>query len=57
MQDPMAIAETVRAACMAAAREAYEEAGIRGLCAEGRWEYALDAILRMDLTAVVDAPR
>lgn len=34
------LAETVRVACIKAALDAYEEGGILGLCAEGRWEYA-----------------
>ncbi len=32
------VAEVVRSACLEAALEAYEDAGISGLCAEGRWE-------------------
>ena len=44
-------AEAVRAACLAAAREAYEDAGLRGLCAEGRWEAAIDAVEAIDLDA------
>jgi hypothetical protein len=44
-----AIAEAVREACVEAAIEAYEEAGIRGLCNEGRWEYAVAAVRRLDL--------
>ena len=47
------VAEAVRRACADAAAGAYEDAGIRGLCAEGRWEMALEAILRVDLDAVV----
>lgn len=43
------VAESVRAACIAAAREAYESAGISGLCAEGRWENAIGAIQTLDL--------
>jgi pentatricopeptide repeat protein len=27
---------------------AYEDAGISGLCAEGRWEMALDALRSID---------
>lgn len=49
------LAEAVRAACLDAARLAYEDAGIRGLCAEGRWEAAWTAIQRLDLSAVLDA--
>lgn len=43
------LAEKVRAACLAAAQAAYEDAGLSGLCAEGRWEIALDAICSLDL--------
>ena len=47
-------AEAVRAACLQAARAAYEDAGLSGICEEGRWELALDAIRSLDLDAVVD---
>ena len=50
------LVETVRAACLDAALKAYEDAGIRGLCAEGRWEAALAAIRHVDLSAVLEAP-
>ncbi len=49
---PLAAAEAVRAALVEAAREAYEQAGIAGLCAEGRWELALDAMRTLDLALV-----
>lgn len=39
----------VRQACIAAAIAAYEDAGMSGLCAEGRWELALDAMRHVDL--------
>ena len=48
------LAEAVRAACLEAARLAYEDAGIRGLCADGRWEAAWTAIHNLDLSAVLD---
>jgi pentatricopeptide repeat protein len=48
------VAETVRAACLNVARLAYEDAGIRGLCADGRWEAALTAIRQLDLSGIVD---
>lgn len=54
-QDLERIAEAVRGACLKAAREAYENAGISGLCEEGRWECALDAIRSLDLEAVIAA--
>ena len=49
------LAEAVRDACDKAAQEAYESAGISGLCEEGRWECALDAIRALDLEAVINA--
>ena len=48
--------EAVRAACLEAALLAYEDAGIRGLCAEGRWEAALAAIRHVDLSRVIEPP-
>ena len=48
------VADTVRAACLDVARLAYEDAGIRGLCADGRWEAALTAIRQLDLSGVFD---
>jgi hypothetical protein len=50
------LAETVRAACVDAAILAYEDAGIRGLCADGQWEAALAAIRQLDLAAVLGPP-
>jgi hypothetical protein len=38
---------------MKAALLAYDDAGIRGLCHEGRWEDALDALRHLDLRALV----
>jgi hypothetical protein len=49
-------AERVRAACMDAAVQAYEDAGIRGLCADGRWEAALAAIRQLDLCKALERP-
>ena len=50
------VAETVRAACLKAAQEAYENAGISGLCEAGRWECAVAAIQSLDLEAVINMP-
>jgi len=47
------LAEAVRQACLNAAREGYENAGISGLCEEGRWECAVDAIRALDIEAVI----
>ena len=51
---PATVVETVRAACLDAALLAYEDAGIRGLCAEGRWEAAVAAIRQLDLSRVLE---
>jgi hypothetical protein len=53
---PALLVETVRAACLDAALLAYEDAGIRGLCADGRWEAALAAIRQLDLSGVLEPP-
>ncbi len=47
------VAEAVRAACVRAALEGYEQAGMDGLCHEGAWEAAVDAIRALDLNAIV----
>lgn len=47
-------AVAVREACLKAAQEAYENAGISGLCEEGRWECAVAAICALDLESVID---
>ncbi len=46
---------SVREACLKAAQEAYESAGISGLCEEGRWECAVSAIRSLDLEAIIDS--
>lgn len=50
------LAETVRSACLQAALAAYEDAGLRGLCEEGRWEAAVGAIQSIDLRKFVQEP-
>jgi hypothetical protein len=51
----MQMAEAVRQACLVAALQAYEDAGLSGLCHEGRWECAVDAIRAMPLRPLVHA--
>jgi len=46
-------AEAIRAALRKAATAAYEDAGVQGLCPEGRWEAAVSAMETLDLRAVV----
>lgn len=43
------LAAQIRAACLKAARQAYEDALLRGLCPEGALEAALGAIETLDL--------
>jgi len=54
--DFAAIAAAVREACIDTAIQAYEDAGIRGLCDEGRWEYAIAAVKRLDLQSLKSLP-
>lgn len=41
--------EALREALIQVALEAWEQAGISGLCAEGRWEAAISALRVFDL--------
>jgi methenyltetrahydrofolate cyclohydrolase len=45
-------ANAVRRALIDAALGAYEDAGLSGLCAEGRWEAAVDAMRSLDVSRV-----
>jgi hypothetical protein len=47
------IAEAVRERCVRAALEGYERAAQDGLCHEGAWEAAVDAIRALDVDAVL----
>lgn len=47
------LAERVRAACVQAALDAYEDAGLSGLCAEGRWEYTIGVLRQLDLVPLL----
>ena len=53
--NPYSLAEAVRAACIESARTAYETGGILGLCAEGRWDYAISAMQQLDIAALIPA--
>lgn len=55
-QDPRQLAAAVRAACIQAALEGYERAQIAGLCQEGAWECAVDAMRMVDLKAILQDP-
>jgi hypothetical protein len=49
------MAEAVRQACIAAAPQAYEDAGRSGFCQEGRWEEAVDAMRGLKLRPLAQA--
>ena len=46
-------AEKIREACAKEFIRAYEEAGIKGLCEDGRIEYAVDAVRSLDLKKII----
>lgn len=52
--DSLKLAEAVREACLQAAIQAYENAGISGLCHEGRWELALQEIRSLELRLLLE---
>jgi hypothetical protein len=53
--DQLDLAKRVRSACVQAALDGYEWAGESGLCGEGRWEIALQALRNLDLVQVLAA--
>jgi Protein of unknown function (DUF3565) len=53
MADDRNLAEQIRSALVEAALAAYEDAGVRGLCAEGAWEVAVSTMRSLDLAPIV----
>ena len=47
------LAELIRARLLAAAEAAFEDAGIQGLCLEGRLEAAMGAMKKLDLAELL----
>ena len=47
------LAKRIRARCIEAVLQAYEDAGIQGLCEEGRVEAAIDALRTVDLAPLL----
>ena len=47
------LAKRIRDACLEAALRAYEDGGVQGLCAEGRWEVAVGALKTVDLAPLL----
>ena len=52
--EPHQLAETIRAACIQAALAGYEDASMSGLCHEGAWECAIDAIRSLNINAILE---
>jgi hypothetical protein len=46
-------AKHIRDACLEAVLQAYEDAGVQGLCVEGRWEAAVGALRTLDLAPLL----
>lgn len=57
MDDKLVLAERVRQACLQQALDAWEQAGISGLCGEGRWEVTIDAIRQLDVAKLIESPQ
>ena len=57
MQDKtsLRVAEALKRACIETALAAYEDAKIRGLCHEGAWECAIEALRSLDAEALAAA--
>jgi hypothetical protein len=53
LSEPRQLAEAIRQACLQAALAGYEDASISGLCHEGAWECAIDAIRSLDINALL----
>lgn len=54
-EDARAIAEAVRAQLIAAALDAWEQAGLAGLCHDGRFEFLIGALRRAPLALPSEA--
>lgn len=50
---PLTIAEAVHRACVETTLAAYEAARMDGLCHEGAWEIAVNALRQLDLDAIL----
>jgi hypothetical protein len=50
---PEDLAKQIRQRCVEAALQAYEDAGMQGLCADGRWEAAISALRTVELAPLL----
>ena len=53
-QEPYQIAETVKQACIQAAKDGFQDASMSGLCTEGAMEAAVSAIQKLDIQKILD---
>lgn len=53
--DENQIAHAIREACIQAAMDGYEDAAINGLCHDGAWEAAIDAMRMLDTEEILHA--
>ncbi|MGZ3696089.1 MAG: DUF3565 domain-containing protein [Bdellovibrionota bacterium] len=49
-----AVARAVLKECRESLLAAYESGGMSGLCAEGRWELALDSLTQINIAAILE---
>lgn len=49
----MELAESVRKACIEAARDGFKDASMSGLCTEGAMEAAVSSIQQLDLESII----
>jgi hypothetical protein len=47
------LAKRIRDTCLEAVLQSYEDAGMQGLCAEGRWEAAVGALKAVELAPLL----
>lgn len=52
-KEKMELAESIRKACVDAARDGFQDASMSGLCAEGAMEAAVSAIQSLDLEQII----
>ena len=51
--EPEDLAKRIRDAYLDAVLQAYEDAGVQGLCEEGRWEAAVGALKTVELAPLL----
>lgn len=54
--EKVALATAVHRACLETLLTAYEDARIDGLCREGAWECAVDALRALNVAALAEIP-